>query len=84
MLKRAALLLWLVPSAAFAGDWLVTIDMYGNKLYDQTAGPRVTSPKGIMAMGFGGSLEDALRAVTGNLTQWLAQVTASPSRRRPR
>ena len=33
--------------------------------------PRVESPKHIMAMGFGGSLDDAFRAATANMAQWL-------------
>ena len=35
--------------------------------------PRVESPTHIMAVGLGGSLEDALRAATAGLAQWLEQ-----------
>ncbi|MGH8445529.1 MAG: acetamidase/formamidase family protein [Solimonas sp.] len=37
------------------------------------AGPRVESPTQIMALGQAGSLDDALRAATGGLIQWLQQ-----------
>jgi amidase len=37
------------------------------------ATPRVESPTHIMALGQAGSLDDALRAATGGLTQWLEQ-----------
>ncbi|SEF75577.1 Acetamidase/formamidase [Bryocella elongata] len=35
--------------------------------------PRVVSPEKIMAMGLGGSLEDALKAATDNMSRWLAE-----------
>jgi acetamidase/formamidase len=35
--------------------------------------PRVESPTHIMAVGLGGTLEDALRAATAGLAQWLEQ-----------
>lgn len=37
------------------------------------ATPRVESPTHIMALGQGGSLDDALRQATGGLAQWLEQ-----------
>jgi len=35
--------------------------------------PRVESASHIMAMGLGGSLDDAFRAATNNMAQWLAE-----------
>ena len=35
--------------------------------------PRVESPTHVMAVGLGGSLEDALRLATASITQWLEQ-----------
>jgi acetamidase/formamidase len=37
------------------------------------AAPRVESPTHVMAVGLGGTLEDAMRAATGGLTQFLEQ-----------
>ena len=37
-------------------------------------GPRVESASHIMAMGLGGSLDDAFRAATNNMAQWLAEL----------
>jgi amidase len=34
-------------------------------------GPRVESATHLMAMGLGGSLDDAFRAATANMAQWL-------------
>ena len=40
-------------------------------IHSSVAAPRVRSTKGIMALGFGGSTEDALRMATAGLAQWL-------------
>jgi amidase len=45
-----------------------TVDVIPGKLVPS---PRVESTTHIMAMGLGGSLEDALRAATGNMAGWL-------------
>lgn len=37
-------------------------------------GPRVESATHIMAMGLGGSLDDAFRGATGNMSQWLTDT----------
>src|SRR6185369_1949524 len=37
------------------------------------ASPRVESPTHLMTVGLGGSLEDALRAATSGMAQWLEQ-----------
>jgi len=37
------------------------------------AGPRVESPTHVMALGYAGSVDDALRTAIGNLAQWLEQ-----------
>jgi acetamidase/formamidase len=37
-------------------------------------GPRVESATHIMAMGLGGSLDDAFRGATGNMAQWLTDT----------
>jgi amidase len=43
-------------------------------------GPRVESATHIMAMGLGGSLDDAFRAATANMAQWLTdEYKLSPS-----
>ena len=47
-----------------------TVDVIANK--SQTT-PRVESATHIMAVGLGGTLEDALRAATAGLGQWLEQ-----------
>ena len=45
-----------------------TVDVIPGK---SVPGPRVVSSTHIMAMGLGGSLEDALRNATSNMAQWL-------------
>jgi acetamidase/formamidase len=45
-----------------------TVDVIPGK---QIGSPRVESATHIMAMGLGGSLEDALRGATGNMAEWL-------------
>jgi amidase len=47
-----------------------TVDVIPNK---SLATPRVESPTHIMTVGLGGTLEDALRAATSGLGQWLEQ-----------
>jgi acetamidase/formamidase len=47
-----------------------TVEVIPNKTL---ATPRVESPTHIMAVGLGGTLEDALRAATSGLGQWLEQ-----------
>lgn len=47
-----------------------TVDVISSK---PIASPRVESPAHIMTVGLGGSLEDALRAATAGLAQWLEQ-----------
>jgi len=47
-----------------------TVDVIPGK---RIGGPRVESATHIMAMGLGGSLEDALRGATGNMAEWLAE-----------
>jgi amidase len=47
-----------------------TVDVLPGK---RLAGPRVESSTHAMAVGLGGSLEDALRDATSNMTQWLEQ-----------
>ncbi len=47
-----------------------TVDVIPNK---PLATPRVESPTHIMTVGLGGTLEDALRAATSGLGQWLEQ-----------
>ncbi len=43
-------------------------------------GPRVVSPTHVIAMGLGGSLEDALREATSNMAEWLtADYKLTPS-----
>ncbi len=42
-------------------------------IHSAIASPRVRSAKGMMALGFGGSTEDALRMATAGLAQWLQQ-----------
>jgi amidase len=43
-------------------------------------GPRVASATHIMAMGLGGSLDEAFRNATGNMAQWLTeQYELTPS-----
>ena len=39
----------------------------------RTPGPRVESATHIMAMGFGGSLDDAFRGATSNMAEWLIE-----------
>jgi amidase len=47
-----------------------TVDL----LHDKSIGtPRVESDSDIMAVGLGGSLEDAMRAATSGMAQWLEQ-----------
>ena len=45
-----------------------TVDVVPNK---RIRAPRVESDSEIMAVGLGGSLEDALRAATNGMSQWL-------------
>jgi acetamidase/formamidase len=45
-----------------------TVDVIAKK---RIRGPRVESATQIMAMGLGGSLDDAFRAATANMAQWL-------------
>jgi len=47
-----------------------TVDVVPQK---PMAGPRVESPTHIMALGLAGSVDDALRAATAGLSQWLEQ-----------
>ena len=47
-----------------------TVDVIPNK---SVATPRVESPTHIMTVGLGGTLEDAMRAATSGLAQWLEQ-----------
>ena len=47
-----------------------TVDLIPSKALTT---PRVESPTHIMTVGLGGSLEDALRAATAGLGQWLEQ-----------
>jgi amidase len=47
-----------------------TVDVIPNK---PLATPRVESSTHVMAVGLGGSLEDALRAATAGLAEWLEQ-----------
>jgi acetamidase/formamidase len=47
-----------------------TVDLISSKALTT---PRVESPTHIMTVGLGGSLEDALRAATAGLGQWLEQ-----------
>lgn len=47
-----------------------TVDVIPNK---PLATPRVESPTHIMSVGLGGTLEDAMRAATSGLGQWLEQ-----------
>jgi amidase len=47
-----------------------TVDVVSDK---RLMTPRVESPTHIMSVGLGGNLEDALRAATGGLAQWLEQ-----------
>jgi amidase len=54
-----------------------TVDVVSGK---RIPGPRVESGTHIMAMGLEGSLDDAFRAATANMAQWLAndyKLTAS-------
>jgi acetamidase/formamidase len=46
------------------------VDVIANK---QLMTPRVESATHLMAVGLGGTLEDALRAATAGLGQWLEQ-----------
>jgi acetamidase/formamidase len=48
----------------------ITVDVLPRK---SIASPRVESPTHLMTVGLGGSLEDALRAATSGMTQWLEQ-----------
>jgi len=54
-----------------------TVDVLpGKRLH----GPRMESPTHLMAMGLGGSLDDAFRAATANMADWLVdeyKLTAS-------
>jgi acetamidase/formamidase len=45
-----------------------TVDVIAGK---RIQGPRVESASHIMAMGLGGSLDDAFRGATANMAQWL-------------
>ena len=47
-----------------------TVDVLADK---RLMTPRVESPTHIMSVGLGGNLEDALRAATAGLSQWLEQ-----------
>jgi acetamidase/formamidase len=47
-----------------------TVDVVSSK---SLMTPRVESPTHIMTVGLGGTLEEALRAATAGLGQWLAQ-----------
>jgi acetamidase/formamidase len=49
-------------------DVEVTVDVILGK---RIGGPRLESATHIMAMGLGGSLEEALRGATGNMAEWL-------------
>jgi len=54
-----------------------TVDVMAKK---RIPGPRVESATHIMAMGLGGSLDDAFRAATANMAQWLTdRYKLSPS-----
>ena len=55
-----------------------TVDVIANKALMT---PRVESPTHIMTVGLGGTLEDALRAATSSLGQWLEQDHTSRRRR---
>jgi len=48
----------------------VTVDVLPRK---SISSPRVESPTHLMTVGLGGSLEDALRAATSGMAQWLEQ-----------
>jgi acetamidase/formamidase len=47
-----------------------TVDLIPNK---RIAGPRVESATHVMAVGLGGSLEEAMRAATSSMAGWLAE-----------
>jgi amidase len=47
-----------------------TVDVIAGR---QTPSPRVESDTHIMAMGLGGSLDDAFRAATANMAAWIAE-----------
>jgi acetamidase/formamidase len=49
-------------------DVELTVDVIAGK---SIRGPRVESATHIMAMGLGGSLEDAMRGATGSMAAWL-------------
>ncbi len=51
-------------------DVEITVDVIPGK---RIRGPRVESATHIMAMGLDGSLDDAFRAATANMAQWLTQ-----------
>jgi acetamidase/formamidase len=54
-----------------------TVDVIPGK---RLRGPRVESATHIMAIGLGGSLDDAFRSATGNMAQWLTeQYKLTPS-----
>ncbi|HEY6250845.1 MAG TPA: acetamidase/formamidase family protein [Candidatus Angelobacter sp.] len=54
-----------------------TVDVIPDK---HPSGPRVESPTHIMAMGLGGSLDEAFRDATSNMAQWLTDdYQLSPS-----
>ncbi|HEY2739301.1 MAG TPA: acetamidase/formamidase family protein [Thermoanaerobaculia bacterium] len=48
----------------------ITVDVLPRK---SISSPRVESPTHLMTVGLGGSLEDALRAATSGMAQWLEQ-----------
>jgi acetamidase/formamidase len=51
-------------------DMELTVDVMPGR---RTPGPRVESSTHIMAMGLGGSLDDAFRSSTANMAGWLAE-----------
>lgn len=58
-------------------DVTVTVDVLPGK---RMGGPRVETADAVIAMGLGGTLEDALRGATANMADWLQQdykLTAS-------
>lgn len=58
-------------------DVEITVDVISGK---RIRGPRVESATHIMAVGLGGSLDDAFRAATAGMAQWLTDAYAlSPS-----
>ncbi|WP_244219521.1 hypothetical protein [Corallococcus interemptor] len=71
MLRALCVLLCCLPAGALAASesWLVTTDLDVLHGKPPPSTPRVESPAHLMALGQGGSLDDALRSAT----QWLEQ-----------